>query len=226
MYWYWYFIYNSVEIYWKGLFFYDMEFNFIYFEVKEVVVEFEEFSLALVNFKKDNEVVIYFSNEVFIFFKEFVFSKQMDYNDIVCNWYEIFYKMNVEVDFVDYIVDDLSWYKLLFVFLFYIVFDVEFEKFNVYVENGGYIFYGFKSGFMDEYVQVYMEWQFVMFREILGFFYQQFIGIDCLLLKNDLFGVGELDNYVFIWVELLIFEGVEVLGCYDYFYWGRYVCII
>lgn len=75
MYWYWYFIYNSVEIYWKGLFFYDMELNFIYFEVKEIVAEFKRLSFDLVNLKKDNEVVFYFSNEVLIFLKEFVFSK-------------------------------------------------------------------------------------------------------------------------------------------------------
>jgi beta-galactosidase len=225
MYWHWHSIHNSAETYWKGLLSHDMEPNPTYLEAKEVAAELEELSPALVNLKKDNEVAIYFSNEALTSLKEFAFSKQMDYNDIVRNWYETLYKMNVEADFADHTVDDLSRYKLLLVPPLYTASDAELEKLNAYVENGGHILYGFKSGFTDEHVQVHMERQPAMLRETLGFSYQQFTGIDRLPLKDDPFGVGESDNYVSIWAELLTPEGAEVLGRYDHPHWGRYACI-
>jgi beta-galactosidase len=133
--------------------------------------------------------------------------------------------MNVECDFVDHTVENLDKYKLLLVPPLYTASDAELKKLNDFVERGGHILYGFKSGFTNEHVQVRQQRQPAVLREAAGFSYQQFTGIDKLPLQGDPFKVGERDNFVSIWAELLTAETATVLGKYDHPYWGRYATI-
>ncbi len=225
MYWPWHSIHNSYETYWKGLLSHDMEANPTYLEAKQIATEFKKHSSNLINLQKDNDVAIYFSNESLTALQSFPFSYSMDYNDIVRNWYEILFRMNVECDFVDHTVENLDKYKLLVVPPLYTASDAELNKLNEFVENGGHILYGFKSGFTNEHVQVRQQRQPAVLREPAGFSYQQYTGIDKLPLQGDPFNVGEKDNYVSVWAELLTPEQATVLGRYKHPHWGKYAAI-
>jgi len=224
-YWHWHSIHNSAETYWKGLLSHDLEPNPTYFEAKKIATEFKQYGKDLICLKKNNNVAIYFSNESLSALREFPFSYTMDYNDIVRMVYEILYKSNIECDFVDHTVTDLSQYKMIIVPPLYVAADDELERLNKFVEQGGFVLYFFKSGFCNENVQVRTEKMPAVLRNACGFNYQQFTNFDKFVLKNNPFGVAEEDNYVSLWGELLIPESAEALAWYDHPHWGKYAAI-
>ncbi len=225
MYWPWHSIHNSAETYWKGLLSHDMEMNPTVQEAKQIASEFKIYGKKLINLKKENEVAIYFSNESLTALDLFPFSNEMDYNDVVREWYEIMFKMNVECDFVDHTVENLDRYKVLIVPPLYSVSDDELNRLTDFIENGGHVLFGFKSGFTNENVQVRLEKQPALLREPCGFSYQQFTKIDRLPLRDDPFNVGEENNYISVWAELLTAENATVLATYDHPYWSKYSAI-
>ena len=225
MYWPWHSIHNSLETYWKGLLSHDMEANPTFLEAKQIASEFKIYGRKLINLKKDNKVAIYFSNESLTALQSFPFSYNMDYNDIVRTWYEMLFKMNMECDFVDHTVENLSKYKLLVVPPLYTASDDELNKLIEFVKNGGHILFGFKSGFTNEDLQVRQARQPAVLREACGFSYQQFTKIDKLPIKDDPFNVGSENNYVSIWAELITAETASILGNYEHTYWGKYAAI-
>ena len=225
LYWPWNSIHNSTETYWKGLLSHDMESNPTYLEAKQIGEELKSHGQKLINLKKDNDVAIYFSNESLTALELFPFSYDLGYNDIVRSWYEILFKLNVECDFVDHTIEDLSKYKLLVVPPLYTASGDEIDRLLKYVENGGHILFGFKSGFTNEDLQVHQDRQPAALREACGFSYQQFTKIDKLRLKENPFNVDSVDNYVSTWAELLTAESASVIGAYEHPYWGKYAAI-
>ncbi len=224
-YWHWHSIHNSAETYWKGLLSHDLELNPTYFEAKQMAAEFKQHGKDIISLKKNNKVAIYFSNESLSALREFPFSYKMDYNDILRMVYEILYKSNIECDFVDHNVSNLSKYKIIIVPPLYVAPDRELERLNAFVEQGGFVLYFFKSGFCNENVQVRTDRMPAILRKACGFSYQQFTNFDKLKLKYNPFNVPQQENYVSVWGELLIPESAEVLAWYDHPHWGKYAAI-
>ena len=224
-YWPWSSIHNSAETYWKGLLSHDLEPNPTYYEAKRIAAEFKKHGKDLINIKKNNKVAIYFSNESLSALREFPFSYSIGYNDIIKVLYEILYKSNIECDFVDHTVNDLSTYKLIIIPPLYVASDSELEKLNAFAKQGGSILYYFKSGFCNENVQVRSIRMPAVLRDACGFSYQQFTNFEKIALKDNPFEVKEVDNYVSLWGELLIPESADVLATYDHPHWGKYAAI-
>lgn len=224
-YWPWHSIHNSAETYWKGILSHDMEPNPTYYEAQQIATEFKKYSKDLIGLKKNNQVAIYFSNESLSAIREFPFSYSIKYNDIVRQLYDILYKSNIECDFVDHTVEDLSQYKLVIVPPLYVASDQELQKLNTFAENGGSILYYFKSGFCNENVKVRTDRMPAVIRKACGFNYQRFTNFDKMPLKENPFNVPESENYVSVWGELLNAESAEVLASYDHPHWGKYAAM-
>jgi len=224
-YWPWHSIHNSAETYWKGILSHDLEPNPTYYEAKQIASEFKKFNEQLISLKKKNRIAIYFSNESLTALREFPFSYKIHYNDVLRQVYEILYKNNLECDFVDHTVKDLSAYKLIIVPPLYVAPDEELERLNTFVRQGGSILYYFKSGFCNEHVQVRPKRMPAVLREACGFSYQQFTNFDRMSLKENPFSVEQEHNYVSIWGELLVPETATVLASYDHPHWGDYAAI-
>lgn len=226
-YWHWHSIHNSAETYWKGLLSHDFEPNPTYYEAKTIGKDFDRLSDKLVNLKKNNEVAILFSNEALTAFNAFSFGwgAKENYNDILRPYYDALYKMNVETDFIDPSVKDISKYKLIIVPVLYAASNELLERLNEYVKNGGHIVYTFKSGFSDENVKVRTTVQPAIINQACGITYSQFTIPQNVSLKNDPFKVGAEQNKVHTWMELITPTTAKVLAYYDHSVWGSYAAI-
>jgi beta-galactosidase len=224
-YWPWHSIHNSVETYWKGLLSHDLEPNPTYEEAKRIGHEWSRIGDHLIHLQKKNKVALLFSNESLSALSWYPFSEKYNYNDIVRSLYDALYNMNVECDVIDARSADIGNYTLLVVPSLYAAPDSILERLNQYVKKGGHIVYAFKSGFCNENMQVRPTRMPGILRAAGGFSYQQFTNISRLPLKRDPFGVGEKENYVEEWAELLVPEGARVLAWYDHPYWGKYAAI-
>ena len=99
------------------------------------------------------------------------------------------------------------------------------RRLNRFVENGGHIVYTFKSGFCDENVKVRNIRQPGILSEACGISYSQFVSADRIPLKGDPFVVGEEDNRISGWAELISPAAARVLAEYDHPYWGKYAAV-
>ena len=226
-YWHWHSIHNSFETYWKGLLSHDFEPNPTYNEAITIGKDFERLSDHLINLKKKNEVAILFSNEAFTAFKAFGFGwgSQGSYNDILRSLYDPLFRMNVGVDFIDPSSTTMGNYKLIFVPALYAASDSLLLRLNKFVKNGGHIVYTFKSGFSNENVQVRSGKQPGIINEACGIYYNEFTLPDHVSFKNDPFKVGEENNKVKTWMELIEPTTAKVLAYYDHPVWGKYAAI-
>jgi len=114
-YWPWHSIHNSLESFWKGLLSHDLKPNPTYYEAKRIASEFTSIGSKTLSLKKQNKVAVYFSNESLTAIKLFPFSYKLNYNDILRRIYEVLYKANIECDFIDHTVEDISKYKVIVV---------------------------------------------------------------------------------------------------------------
>lgn len=226
-YWHWHSIHNSAETYWKGLLSHDFEPNPTYNEAKTIGRDFARLSPKLVNLKKNNAVAILFSNEALTAFNAFSFGwgAPERYNDILRPMYDALYRMNVGVDFVDPSRTNLSPYKLVVVPALYAASDALLERLNQYVKEGGHVVYTFKSGFSDQYVKVRDTRQPGIINEACGIYYSQFTFPDKVSLKGDPYHVGDANNRVKTWMELITPTTARVLASYDHPVWGSYAAI-
>jgi beta-galactosidase len=232
-YWHWHSIHNSAETYWKGLLSHDFEPNPTYNEAKTIGKDFDKLSEKLINLKKNNEVAILFSNEALTAFNAFSFGwgARENYNDIVRPLYDALYKMNVGVDFIDPSVDfgfgssDFGKYKMIIVPVLYAASDVLLKKLNQFVKDGGHVIYTFKSGFSDENVKVRSTVQPGIINEACGISYSQFTIPNTISLKNDPYKVGEKENKIHTWMELITPSTAQVLAVYDHPEWGKYAAV-
>ncbi|MBM7570590.1 beta-galactosidase [Aquibacillus albus] len=226
-YWHWHSIHNSLETYWKGLLSHDFEPNPVYNEAKTIGRDFAKLSPKLVNAKKDNKVAILVSNESLTAMEwfKFNFTSTKNYNDIIRLTYDQLYKMNIECDFVSPISENIDSYDLLIVPALYTASDELLKQLNTFVENGGHIVYTFKSGFTDENVKVRTAHQPGIIDEACGIYYNMFVEPKNVSLKDDPYQVGEENNTVDTWMELVTPTTAEVLAYYDHPHWGKYAAI-
>lgn len=223
-YWHWHSIHNSAETYWKGVLSHDFESNPVYSEAKTIGKDFKNLGPHLINLKKDNKVAILFSNEALTAFNQFKPGRE-NYNDILRPMYDALYKMNVEVDFVDPSSTNIENYKLLIIPVLYAAPDSLLERLNSFVKKGGHILYTFKSGFSDQNVKVRTSSQPGIINEACGIYYNQFTIPQNVSLKDDPFQVGNLNNKVNTWMELITATTADILAYYDHPVWGKYAAI-
>jgi beta-galactosidase len=232
-YWHWHSIHNSAETYWKGLLSHDFQPNPTYNEAQTIGKDFNRLSDKLVNLKKKNDVAILFSNEALSAFNAFSFGwgAKENYNDILRPMYDALYKMNIGVDFVDPSVNsgfgtsDFSNYKMIIVPVLYAASDELLNKLNTFVKNGGHVVYTFKSGFSDENVKVRSTIQPGIINEACGISYSQFTIPQNVSLKDDPYKVGEGQNKIDTWMELITPTTAKVLAYYNHPVWGKYAAI-
>jgi beta-galactosidase len=237
-YWHWHSIHNSAETYWKGLLSHDFQPNPTYNEAQTIGKDFNRLSDKLVNLKKKNDVAILFSNEALSAFNAFSFGwgAKENYNDILRPMYDALYKMNIGVDFIDpsvFLLNDKSAfgatdfgnYKMIIVPVLYAASDELLNKLNTYVKNGGHVVYTFKSGFSDENVKVRSTIQPGIINEACGISYSQFTIPQNVSLTNDPYKVGEGQNKIDTWMELITPTTAKVLAYYNHPVWGKYAAI-
>ncbi|KLU57596.1 beta-galactosidase [Paenibacillus sp. VT-400] len=226
-YWHWHSLHNSFETYWKGLLSHDFEPNPVYNEAKTIGRDFARLSPKLVNLKKKNRVAVLFSNEALTSIKWFGFNFTSDknYNDVVRWMYDELYKMNIGCDLIDPSVESYAEYDVLVVPALYAASDTLLEKFNQFVQDGGHIVYSFKSGFANEHIKVRSTRQPGLISEVCGISYNLFVEPKHVSLRDDPFGVGEEQNKVHTWMELITPTTAEVLAWYDHPHWGEYAAI-
>ncbi len=226
-YWHWHSIHNSAETYWKGLLSHDFEPNPTYLEAQTIGKDFNRLNDKLVNLKKNNEVAILFSNEALSAFNAFSFGwgAREKYNDILRPYYDALYNMNVGTDFIDPSVSDISKYKMIVVPVLYAASDDLLKKLNQFVKDGGHVVYTFKSGFSDENVKVRTTVQPGIINEACGISYSQFTVPNGVSLKGDPYKVGDNQNKIHTWMELITPTTAKVLAYYDHPQWGKYAAI-
>jgi beta-galactosidase len=225
-YWPWHSIHNGIETYWKGLLGHDFEPNPVYEEAKTIGADFARLSPHLVNLTKTNQVAVLVSNESLSGLEWFKLpGSTTNYNDVVRLMYDQLYRMNVECDVVSPSSEHLETYTLLLVPALYAAPDRLLERLNAFVSDGGHVVYSFKSGFADEYLKVRTVHQPGIIGEACGISYSMFVEPKNVALRGDPFQVGEANNAVATWMELITPTTAEVLASYDHPHWGKYAAI-
>ncbi|SEK51918.1 beta-galactosidase [Paenibacillus sp. OK003] len=226
-YWHWHSLHNSFETYWKGLLSHDFEPNPVYNEAKTIGRDFARLSPQLVNLKKTNRVAVLFSNEALTSIKWFGFNFTSDkkYNDVVRWMYDELYKMNIGCDLIDPSVESYEGYDVIVVPALYAASDVLLERLNQFVHDGGHVVYSFKSGFANEHIKVRSTRQPGLISEACGISYNLFVEPKNVSLRDDPFEVGEEQNQIHTWMELITPTTAEVLAWYDHPHWGEYAAI-
>lgn len=226
-YWHWHSLHNSFETYWKGLLSHDFEPNPVYDEAKTIGSDFARLSPQLVNLKKTNRVALLFSNEALTSIKWFGFNFTSDknYNDVVRWMYDELYKMNIGCDLIDPSVESYKGYDVIVVPALYAASDALLERLNQFAQDGGHVVYSFKSGFANEHIKVRSTRQPGMISEACGISYNLFVEPKKVSLRDDPFQVGEEQNQVHTWMELITPTTAEVLAWYEHPHWGKYAAI-
>lgn len=225
-YWHWHSIHNSCETYWKGLLSHDFETNPVYDEAKTIGRDFARLSPQLANLKKTNKTAILVSNESLTAMEWFKLpGAKINYNDIVRLMYDELYKMNIGCDIVHPSSDKLENYTLLIVPALYVASDSLLERLNQFVKDGGHVVYTFKSGFTDEHVKVRTTSQPGIINVACGISYNMFVEPKHASLNGDPFQVGEDNNHIETWMELITPTTAKVLAFYDHKHWGKYAAI-
>lgn len=226
-YWHWHSLHNSFETYWKGLLSHDFEPNPVYDEAKTIGSDFARLSPQLVNLKKTNRVALLFSNEALTSIKWFGFNFTSDknYNDVVRWMYDELYKMNIGCDLIDPSVESYKGYDVIVVPALYAASDALLERLNQFAQDGGHVVYSFKSGFANEHIKVRSTRQPGIISEACGISYNLFVEPKKVSLRDDPFQVGEEQNQVHTWMELITPTTADVLAWYEHPHWGKYAAI-
>ncbi|MFM2484475.1 beta-galactosidase [Celerinatantimonas yamalensis] len=228
-YWHWGTTANSIETYWRGLLSQDYKPNPTYREAQKIGAQFKALSSQLVDLKIDNQAAIYVSNQSLSAFNAFKFgwTSQIGYNDILHDFYQSLYDMNVSVDFVSPQSTQLQLdhYKLLVVPALYSASKTDLERLNQYVKQGGHIVYTFKDGFSDQHVKVWDSQQPGIINRSAGVHYQQFVIPENVSLKGNPYHVSKQQNQAKWWMELLVPDHGKVLAYYQHPVWGKYAAI-
>lgn len=222
-YWHWATTNNAIETYWRGLLSQDYLPNPTYREAATIGADLARLGPRLAGLAKWNRVAVYFSNRALTAFDAFRFGTS--YNDVLRAFYDALYRMNVEVDFVDPSVEDLSAYKLVVVPALYAASDSELQRLAAFAKGGGHLVIGFRSGFSDENVKVRSGPQPGAISDMVGATYSQFTLPKDVSLRGELPGLDAADRGVRWWMELLTPTTATVLARYEHPEWGRYAAI-
>ncbi|MBK0347769.1 beta-galactosidase [Aerococcaceae bacterium zg-ZJ1578] len=219
MYWHWHSIHNSKETYWKGLLGHDFRENDTYLQAKQIGKEFKQLSSKLVNLKKKNSVALVVSNESLTALKYFpididaMFTGNITYNDIIKLYYQSLYELNIEVDIVTPEHPNWTDYEVLIVPALYSASEKTLLELKKYVELGGKLISGIRTGVADENIKVYHEGSPYILEEVFGMYYNQFtVPSEQLLESNEIF--GELTPKVTGFMEYLIPKNGKTLVTY------------
>lgn len=225
-YWHWHSLHNAIETYWKGLLSHDFEPNPAYEEAKIIGKEFDQLSADLIHLKKKNQVAILFSNEALTALNSFSgFQGGLEYNNVVRFMYDALYRLNIECDFIDPSSTNMEEYKLIIVPSLYAASDKLLERLNKFVQNGGHIVYGLRSGFTDENVKVRSSHQPGIIGEACGIYYSQFVAANNITLKDYPFELSSDKTTLSTVIELITPGSAKVLAHYDHPYWSKYAAI-
>ena len=218
-YWHWHSLHYGQETYWKGILSHDLEPNRTYSEMAQVAGELKKVGPQLVNLKKDNKVAILFSADSANAISYMPVSDSVDYMTVLRQMYNVLYDLNVEPDFAQADDANLSRYKVLLVPPLYSASDEVLQRIARYVENGGRVVMGFKSGFTDQYSTVRSVMAPGPLRAAAGLHYQEFTSLaEPEQLKPDPYGVGE-QNKGSVWEEFLVPDTAQVISSFDDRYW-------
>ena len=233
-YWHWHSIHNSYETYWKGLLSHDFMPGPVYQEAKTIGRDFSLLSPVLDSLHSNNDVAILVSNdamEALNWFKPDVPQPELNnagnyiYNDILRRFWDALYDKNISVDIINAIDPETCRYRVIIIPALYSASNELLEKINHYVERGGRVLVGFKSGFCDENLKVRSQTQPAILNQSCGVSYSQFVipddaGLRCVSGKLSCVAEEKPE----MWMELLTAtsENTSVLLEYDHPYWGEY----
>ena len=222
-YWHWGTTSNAIETYWRGLLAQDYLPNPTYREAATIGAELARLGPELVDLRKHNRVAVYFSNRALTAYDAFRFGGS--YNDVLRPYYDALYRMNVETDFIDPSVQDLSDYQLIVVPALYAASDAELRRLADFARNGGHLVVTYRSGFSDENVKVRAGPQPGLLSDLVGATYSQFTLPKGVTLRGDLPGLAGGDAAVRWWMELLVPTTATVLARYEHPAWRDYAAI-
>ncbi|MDF2872224.1 MAG: beta-galactosidase [Anaerocolumna sp.] len=225
-YWHWHSLHNAIETYWKGLLSHDFQPNPAYEEAKIIGKAFDRLSPKLINLKKQNKVAVLFSNESLTALNSFSgFNEGLEYNTILRRMYDALYNLNVPCDFIDPSSETIEDYSLILVPALYAAPDSLLNRLNTYVENGGNIIYGLRSGFTDDNVKVRASKQPGIIEKACGVSYSQFVSAKNVTLKDYTYEIDSAETNVQTLIELLTPTTAKILARYNHPYWGEYAAI-
>lgn len=232
-YWHWHSLHNAYETYWKGILSHDLQPNPVYQEVCQTGHELRTYAPEVMRYSRKSRIALVVSNECLTAidwhpWRGHQFSRDPlhQYNDIFRLYYDVLYRMNIEVDILA--VDDprIFRYEMLIFPLLYTVSDERLKEINEYVEKGGHAIFSFKSGFADENMKVRTCAQPGIISSTVGASYQLFVEPERVALESDYLELTELDTTVNDWMELLVPEtNATVLARYQHPYWGEYAAV-
>ena len=236
LYWHWHSLHNGCETYWRGILGHDLQENRLYREVLGIGRDLERIGDRLLHLKKENQAAILVSNESLTALGcGPVFplpDPSVQYNDIVRQYADALYRLNVEYDVVWAKERDFSAYRLLIVPALYSASEELLKALVEYVRNGGTLLTTFKSGYADESLKVYHHKQPHILRECLGVSYQEYtvpsqVGLAfCDSFAKSLDREMTLEEkQVKVWMELLEPEGADILAEYDHPFWKGYAAL-
>ncbi|NLL78385.1 MAG: cellulase family glycosylhydrolase [Clostridiales bacterium] len=233
LYWHWHSIHNSFETYWRGLLGHDMQENRPYREAMTIGADFARLSPSLLHLKKHNRAAILVSNEALTALSRLPMfplpGGEVLYNDVVREYHDALYELNVECDVVSVsesgVSELLAGYDLVVAPALYSVPEEVLRALEQYVENGGHLVMSYKGGYANEYLTVYPDTKPHILHKCFGMRYQEYTIPQKVSLKDDLFEVSKEGRDCTVWMELLMPAGAESLAVYEHPYWGAYSAI-
>ncbi len=231
MYWHWHSIHNACETYWKGILSHDLAPNRVYREAQIIGRDFARLQKQLVNLKKENKVALLASNESLTALELFPFpagpnGEKTGYNDILRRWYDALYEMNVPCDILfPQDAEMLGQYAMVLAPALYSAPDSLLYALCGYVQAGGTLVTGFKSGFTNEYVKVSHHAQPHILNDCCGVGYDEFTAPVHVGIEGEALGLTPDSCRPETWMELLRPQGAKVLASYDHPFWGGHAAI-
>ncbi len=233
MYWHWHSIHNSFETYWRGLLSHDMEENRLYREAVTIGADFERLSTKLIHLQKHNRAAILVSNESLTALDKRPMFPLPDgrtkYNDIVRQYADALYELNIEYDIVNPRTEHVDHYDLLVVPALYSASDALLERLKSYVQQGGTMIMTFKSACANEFLTVSHDRKPHLLTECFGVSYQEYTvpqHVSVSGIKGQASELSDEDREVSVWMEFLeVQEDTAVLAQYEHPFWDRYAAV-
>lgn len=240
MYWHWHSIHNSFETYWRGLLSHDLKENRLYREAKTFGTDLQRIGSHLVHLKKKNRAAILVSNESLTALQQIPLFPLPDgktrYNDVVRQYGDALYELNVEYDVVSDDTRSFADYDLLVVPALYSAKEELLQALEAWVAEGGTLVTTFKSGYSNEYLTVYHDTQPHILCRCLGMHYQEYtipkgvkLTAEGLPAKEGaalLEGLTEADREVLVWMEFVQpEENTKVLARYEHPCWKQFAAV-
>lgn len=236
MYWHWHSLHHAIETYWRGILSHDMEENRIYREMKTIGADIKRIEESIIHLEKDNKVAILVSNEsLTALSKEPMFplpGNKVGYNDIVRQYADALYHINIEYDVISSDERDFSNYKMIIIPALYSAEDSLLEALLHYVEKGGCLVGTFKTAYANEYLTVSHDKKPHILHECFGMSYQEYtiprnvsLKVGKSLIPEPIALLSEEERQINTFMEFLIPDGCKVLATYDHPYWKQYAAI-